>query len=89
MAIVNTMEELVKERLDDAIKEIECCDCQKCREDILCISLNALQPRYVSTEKGEVMSKLAQAMRVQRLVDVEVALANAVSFVKKHPKHDI
>lgn len=87
MALVNTMEEIVDIRMKELITDVECCKCEHCLEDIKCLALNALPAKYVSTAKGELFSKLSQAMIKQHSIDVNIAVINAIEFVKTHPKH--
>lgn len=87
--LVNTMEQIV----DNAVKalanaESDCCTCERCIEDMKCLALNSLPPRYVSTTKGELFSKLSQYMLQQASVDVNIACLNAINFVKSRPHHD-
>ena len=88
MALVNIMEEIVDNKIDELIGYSGCCNCEHCKEDIKCLTLNALPPRYVSTTKGELFSNLSQSMIKQHSIDVNVACINAIEFVKTHPKHD-
>lgn len=88
MALINTMEEIVDLKITELMADSDCCKCEQCREDIKCLALNALPARYVSTAKGELFSKLSNAMIKQHSIDVNIACLNAIEFVKTHPKHD-
>ncbi len=88
MALVNTMEQVVDFQISELLPQSDCCRCEQCREDIMCLALNALPSKYVSTAKGELYSKLSQAMIKQHSIDVNIACVNAIEFVKTHPKHD-
>ncbi len=88
MALINTMEEIVDNKINELLPHSGCCDCEHCREDIKCLALNALPARYVSTAKGELFSKLSNAMIKQHSIDVNIACLNAIEFVKTHPKHN-
>lgn len=88
MGLVNTMEEVVDLKIKELLPLTECCNCEHCIEDIKCLSLNALPSKYVSTAKGELFSKLSQAMIKQHSIDVNIAVINAIEFVKTHPKHN-
>ncbi|MCM1227026.1 MAG: late competence development ComFB family protein [Clostridium sp.] len=88
MALVNAMEEIVKAKIDKLIADTDdCCTCDKCREDMACLALNALPAKYVSTNKGALFSKLS-AMVKQNTADIDVACINAINSVKDNPKHD-
>lgn len=88
MALLNVMEEVVDARLEDLLKETDCCTCDQCREDIKCLALNALPSKYVSTQKGKLFSKLSTAMIKQHSIDVNIACINAIEFVKDRPRHN-
>lgn len=88
MSLINTMEKIVESRIEELIKDSGCCTCEQCREDVMCLALNSLPAKYVSTAKGELFSKLSNAMIKQHSIDVNIACVNAIEFVKTHPKHD-
>lgn len=89
MAVINTMENVVDTALSELLKEdIECCTCEHCMNDMKCLALNALPPKYVSSEKGALFSKINNTMAQQRSIDVRVACINAIEFVKGHPHHN-
>ena len=88
MSFVNSMEEIVRQSVNELIKSSGCCQCEQCIDDIMCLALNSLPPKYVTTTKGELYSKLSQAMIKQHSIDVNVAAVNAIEFVKNHPRHD-
>ena len=89
MAVMNTMERVVDELLDELLREEpEVCRCEHCMDDMRCIALNALSPKYVSSEKGALFSKINNSMAQQRTIDSRVACINAIEFVKSHPHHN-
>ena len=86
MSYVNYMEEVVEDMLDDILhiykKEKICCD--KCREDILSISLNHLQPMYYSTEKTYHKVK---TLDPQMQAKITTEIMKAMDIVNKNPRH--
>lgn len=86
MALVNVMEQIVSDKLDEFLKGEECCKCTRCLEDMKAIALNRLPAKYVSTNSGELFSKLNATVR-QSAVDIDIAVTSAVSMVAKHPSH--
>jgi competence protein ComFB len=62
------------------------CKCEKCRADIMAISLNDLPAKYVVTETGELYTKVRE-LEQQFEVNVETAIIKAAIFVTKHPQH--
>lgn len=75
------MEYIVMECLD-AVLERYCyvCKCQQCKEDIVALALNQLQPKYFTSIEGSAYIKL-NAMDSQYKVDVLKALTAAVEKV--------
>lgn len=87
--LINTMEQVVDNRISDLWKRYDCCKCDECRENVKCIALNKLPAKYVSTQKGELFSKLNTVMDKQNSVDADVAVIAAIEFVSEHPRHSI
>lgn len=87
MALINMMESFVAARLDELLRDYDCCKCESCREDMMAIALNDLPPRYVSTPKGQLFTR-AGALLQQNAVDIEVALLKAIAMVGAKPRHD-
>lgn len=88
MAFINMMEKMVDFRMEEHFKKSDCCKCELCHEDIKCIALNNLPPKYASTSKGELFSKVQQQMDRQHIMDIDVAVINAIEFVRKKPRHE-
>lgn len=86
MKFQNIMEDLVAEKLDEVIDELDCCKCEQCRGDILSYTLNRLSPKYASTQQGRAFAKL-DTMSSQFEIDLLTALYEAASKVRQHPRH--
>ncbi len=83
----NYMEKLVRETLMRLLKDKEgICKCEKCISDMMAYALNRLPPRYVTTDRGYIFSKLRE-IEVQTQVDVLEAVLEAIDVVSKNPKH--
>lgn len=80
------MEDYVEQALDQVIDSLDCCKCERCREDIISYALNRLTPRYVSTERGKTFVKV-NTMSSQFEIDILAAIYEGVAVVKKHPRH--
>lgn len=81
------METIVVRKLDDIWDTIDCCKCEKCRNDIIALALNQLAPKYVVTREGELYARLSELSNEQEC-EILIALAKAIKLVKEHPKHD-
>lgn len=89
MEVRNVMEKMVWDNLDRVLGEVKLsCDCEKCRADVVAFALNRLKPRYVTTDRGETISK-AMNLEFQAFLDVIAALTVAAELVGKHPRHEL
>ncbi len=86
LELKNLMEEVVTSTLPEVWKNIDMCKCEKCRLDIIAISLNHLPPRYIVSQRGEVYSR-TDFLVLQKRVDIMTAVSNAIHIVKKNPHH--
>ena len=86
MALVNIMESIVADKLEEMLKNENCCKCGRCIEDMTALALNKLPAKYVSTHNGELFTKLNSLVR-QNGVDINIAVAEAVYCVSKRPSH--
>lgn len=84
--LVNIVEEMVKQKVNELIKDLDMCKCNRCRLNACAIALNNLPPQYVTTEKGALLSKLEDIdMSYQTNLIVEVT--KALMIVKERPTH--
>jgi len=83
----NLNEELINNVLKDLIGRLDFCSCERCRLDILALSLNQLPPRYVVTGKGDSYSR-AEMLELQKGVDILSMVVSAIKTVQSKPRHD-
>lgn len=88
MPILNVMEQLVDAKLSELLPKSDCCKCEKCSDDIKAIALNRLPPKYVSTDAGELYTRVHSSMEKQNSLDINFAVFSAIEFVSSHPHHD-
>ena len=81
---VNIMELLLESRLDAAMEKFRCCMCDKCRKDVIAITLNKLPPYYIATQDAAKMA----AAEAKYAGQVATALVQAILVVKSHPSHE-
>ncbi len=84
--VKNYMEVLAEDMIDEVLRQTDACGCDICRNDILAIALNSLKPRYVTSDKGETISKLLNWDQ-QVCADVTAALNRGAIIVSKNPRH--
>lgn len=83
----NVMEDLVKEQIDKNIETFGICQCAVCRGDLAALALNRLQPKYVSTEKGRLISS-TEKMSYDNILEIIKAIAECAEMVKQNPRHE-
>ena len=83
----NAMEELVEEEFDRSKKSLDCCQCDRCRNDIIAYALNKLPTKYVVTHEGALYSKVDTVVHVQLQTDIISALTQGAGIVKASPRH--
>lgn len=81
------MEDLVEAKYEEYKDQLEGCKCEQCRNDVICLALNRLTPRYVVSTKGYLFSKL-QSLEPQYSVDVIKAISEASQIVGSRPNHE-
>lgn len=84
--IVNIIEDLVRQKVDDMIKEFDMCDCDRCRVNACAIALNKLPPHYVTTQKGALLGKIDDIELTYR-ARITVEVAKALKIVMERPLH--
>ena len=84
--ITNCMEISVKECLDRLLVDNIRFKCEKCRNDMMAIALNNLKPYYVTTQFGEIMTKIKH-MEQQNEANIVVEVTKAINKVHMSPKH--
>ncbi len=82
----NVVEDVVALQYAELLPTVKgACTCAICREDTLVYALNRLEPHYVATIKGEILSKL-QMGADQGRADVAIALLDGFRHVKAAPR---
>ncbi len=83
--LYNVMEKLVLNKLDATLKKMNCCRCDRCKEDIIAIALNNLKPMYIVANKDNINQKIHELGDIGSEVTTEVI--KAVLTVRKNPRH--
>lgn len=85
VVLYNVTEKLVISKLDATLKKMNCCRCDRCKEDIVAISLNNLKPMYIVATKNDINQKIHDLSNMGSEVTTEVI--KAVLTVRKNPRH--
>lgn len=83
--LYNVTEKLVLNKLDATLKKMNCCRCDRCKEDIIAIALNNLKPMYIVATKNDIKQKIHELKDMGSEVTTEVI--KAVLTVRKNPRH--
>ncbi len=83
--LYNVTEKLVLNKLDATLKKMNCCRCDRCKEDIVAIALNNLKPKYVVANRDYIKQKVHDFNEIGSEVTTEVI--KAVLTVRKNPRH--
>ncbi|MCX7614194.1 MAG: late competence development ComFB family protein [Clostridiales bacterium] len=84
--LINIVEKKVLDKIDELIKDMDMCKCEKCRFNAAAIALNSLPPHYVTTTTGALLAGIISTeFNYQTNVFVEVM--KALMIVKEHPLH--
>ncbi|MGN0666491.1 MAG: late competence development ComFB family protein [Huintestinicola sp.] len=86
MSIINMAEEITRLRMDDLLKDYDCCKCGQCYDDMLAMALNNIKPQYVNSYKGALFSRI-NSTRMQISTDIDVAVIKAIERVSSQPHH--
>ncbi|MFI3115992.1 MAG: late competence development ComFB family protein [Clostridia bacterium] len=85
--LTNIMESLVYDKLTYLLKKNgDCCMCDQCVSDMMCIILNKLPAKYVNTKAGEVLSKI-KPLSTQEEIDMLNRIMESYNIVKSSPRH--
>lgn len=85
MAVVNIMEEVVRNALHEHLQELHLpCTCSHCLDDIMAITLNRLPPRYIANLHNSAIVRAEQITNQQGLTTVVLEIAKAAQIVSKN-----
>lgn len=84
--LVNIVEAIVRDKASKLIKTIDMCQCETCYLNACAIVLNAMDPLYVTTKKGALLSRINTAHYTYQ-TDLTVEIVKALMLVKEKPRH--
>ncbi|MFS0879522.1 late competence development ComFB family protein [Metabacillus niabensis] len=83
--IINAMEKIMLDLLDEYKDKLQLtCTCNECMDDIIALTLNNVQPRYV-TNKEKIMYIKASYVDKQEMTSLVVKLAECAKIVSDRP----
>ncbi len=82
----NLIEDIVLRYVDNIMEACHCCQCERCKTDVVTYALNQLPPHYVATNFGRLMVEL-QSLERQSSTDIIAAISEAAARVAENPRH--
>ena len=83
----NVMEDLAEEFYDVIAPKQGCCTCDRCRNDVVALTLSMVPAHYSVTSVGNKLTKLNN-LRRQASTDLQAALIRSIDIVASSPRHD-
>ena len=88
MEFKNFMEDYVLKKMEEILPNYpQCCTCDKCKRDIVTLTLNNLQSKYVTSDKGEMLVR-AEIKNSVHEIEVVTKITNSIKKVMLNPHHD-
>lgn len=81
----NVMEDLVRVAIDENIDNLGICSCPICRKDLMTLTLNRVMPKYATSEKGAIISKVGTT--VEEKIKLLAEVAYTAQKIKEKPRH--
>ena len=81
----NLTEKVIREKLDVVMENMNCCRCDRCKMDVIALTLNNMEPYYVvRTEENEADCLKAEKELAEKATS---EVLKAVLKVRKNPRH--
>jgi len=87
LVLINIIEEFVKKEAKKTMKEMGACNCETCYFNVCSIALNNLPPKYVTTTRGALLSRIS-ANEINHSSAILVEVTKAVIKVMQNPRHN-
>jgi len=86
IVLVNMYERVVFDVVSDLLPFIGMCPCGKCVSDACAIILNQLEPKYVTTQQGELLSRVSEVKK-EAQSDIKILATRVMYKVSQNPRH--
>lgn len=83
---VNVMERIVNDKIIYYMRQFDVCTCDRCKADVIALTLNGLLPKYIVTMPAAV-DPLISYYTNRLISDVTVEATKACMIVKENPRH--
>ncbi|GIN85274.1 ComF operon protein 2 [Heyndrickxia sporothermodurans] len=87
MPVINVMEEIVRNALAEHKDQLQLsCTCERCMDDVLAISLNRLQPRYIVNEETSPFVRASYTADRQGAANIISTVFQAAKIVSENKR---
>ncbi len=88
-SVHNVMEDIIREEIDKNIDALGICQCPVCRKDLLTLALNKVQPKYVTSWKGALLTKMDNSFDSTSQIQLIAEITHCAEMVKQRPRHSV
>jgi len=88
LTCLNVMQLLVEAKVDKYIRLFGLCSCQRCRIDVIALTLTGLPAKYIVTREPQT-APLLSVYEEKYNAAIVSQLINACKLVLEHPRHDL
>lgn len=85
--LVNIVEDFIKRQVKETIAYLGACTCETCFFNACALALNAIEPRYVTTSKGALLTEITET-EIENKTKIIVEVTKAVLKVMEFPHHN-
>lgn len=82
----NVMEDVMRFEIEEIVDSLGICTCPLCKRDLLSLTLNQVEPKYVNTDVGEVLTKVNSVSRDNRTKLLAI-IVTCAQTIKNQPRH--
>lgn len=84
----NVMEDLIQTEINENIDNLGICPCPICRNDLMTLTLNNVKAKYVSTDKGAIITKAGSLASREERIKLLAEITHYAQLIKGKPRHN-
>lgn len=83
----NVMEDLIQTEINENIDNLGICPCPICRNDLMTLTLNNVRAKYVSTDKGAIITRAGSLASREERIKLLAEITKYAQQIKGKPRH--
>lgn len=84
----NVMEDLIQTEINENIENLGICPCPICRNDLMTLTLNNVGAKYVSTDKGAIITRAGSLASREERIKLLAEITHYAQQIKGKPRHN-